>query len=592
MRFDERVPFIINKLIDRLNLFTNTNHANYPDFSNSLNIEILSILKMYLLCNTIRNNQNKISQTTTNSIPSKIPEKCTDIDMQKYKESEPSKFHFDKSEFKKYDLANDLHLIHKYFIYRDLNNLLHILKKKLMKHYIFEHDQYKSSDYIPCVIYDKKSCPSNKSNSNSNSKCELVDDICVPRINGSDKNINNNPIDDCNAISNYGENLCNRTTNKQNQDCVWNELTHTCRNPEKENDPIECIDIKGNNFKKKCNELDDGNKCDYISKEVKGSNGNSHTYEFCYDKDLKKKNNMTCLNFSGILDDSNSNDKELLEKYNCNTKELKKTKYYYDPSFINDENVTNLDCGIFDNSDYLRDTNNLYNFRKDTDRKYLGNNIGLQQKLCENNTESQSQNSPKRCNFIKYNTFNNKTISKCMSKDIMMSPNFINDDDEATCRMLGYDYIGTQGNKKCMDIGSKCNDIKYKNLCNLRDNKCMWVDGYGYNSNSSNDLNERGYCVNQDLSELDNLIDDYHNEEISQKAKLINLSNEVSKMNTNEDILNKLKEKLKYKYYSISQSTEQPSYDGAQSLSLSGSQNPYPIPFPTLWATTSDRNMM
>ena len=547
LRFDERVPFIINTIIDRLNILTNENHVNYQEFSNSLNNEVLQILKKYLLCNTVRNTQyqsnNSASSSSLSSVDSAEQDQCTDIDRQRFTEPETTKLHFDRNKFKKYDLANDVHLIHKYFVSRDLTNLLHIFKKKLMKHYIFEHNQYKSQDYIPCVIYDTHSCPS----TGGNSKCDVIDNLCVPRVNGNDKNVNNNQIEDCNAISNYGANLCNRTTNKQNQDCIWNENTHTCRNPTQENDPVECIDIKGENFEDKCISLENssgGLKCDYFSKEVTDSDGNRHNYEFCYDKDLNKKNNMTCLNLSGILDDSNPTDRSLLEKYNCDTKIMKNTKYYYDPDFMDEEKVTNLECGIFDNSDYLRDKNNSYNFKKDTDRKYLGNNVDLQKKLCENNTETQAENSPRRCNFIKYNTFDNNTISKCMSKEILMSPNFINDDDEDTCRMLGYDYIGTQGNKKCIDIGAKCNDIKYKNLCDMRNNKCMWIEGYGYNSNSTNDLNERGYCVNQDLSELDNLIDDYHNEEISQIAKFRNLSNELAKINTNEDILNKLKQKL------------------------------------------------
>ena len=110
--------------------------------------------------------------------------------------------------------------------------------------------------------------------------------------------------------------------------------------------------------------------------------------------------------------------------------------------------------------------------------------------------------------------------------------------------MLGYDYIGNSNEKKCLDISAKCNDIKYKSLCNLRDNKCMWINGLSELSNNSGDLVERGYCVNQDLSELDSLIDDYHNEEISKIAKFRNLSNELNKINTNEEILKKLKQKM------------------------------------------------
>ena len=134
LRFDERVPFIINKLIDRLNLFTNTNHVNYQEFSNSLNIEVLQILKKYLLCNTVRNIQdqsnNSASSSSLSSVDSAEQDQCTDIDRQRFTEPETSKLHFDRNKFKKYDLANDVNLIHKYFVSRDLTNLLHIFKKK------------------------------------------------------------------------------------------------------------------------------------------------------------------------------------------------------------------------------------------------------------------------------------------------------------------------------------------------------------------------------------------------------------------------------------------------------------------------------
>ena len=73
----------------------------------------------------------------------------------------------------------------------------------------------------------------------------------------------------------------------------------------------------------------------------------------------------------------------------------------------------------------------------------------------------------------------------------------------------------------------------------------MWIKGYSDNSNNEDDLIERGYCVNQDLSELENLIDDYHNDEILKIAKFRNLRDELNKIKYNEEIVKRMKNKMK-----------------------------------------------
>lgn len=521
--FEEKVPFIINYLKEKFVEYHDNvnNNKQYDIFSGSVNKDMIEILIKYLSCN-----YNAL--TNTPNTP----------DCNVYLEDNITKLHFDNSKFEKYDIANDLHLIHKYFTNRDMTSLLNIFKQKLTKYYIYQHEQYKSQDYIPCVIYDKESCPSG----GFDSKCEVVENKCLPRVRDN-KNINNNPINDCNSISLYGKEVCNRTTNKELNDCVWNENMQKCMNPNETSQPITCDSLRGPGLENKCTDLKgtDGNAvCDYFSKTITNEDGTETKHEFCYDK--QKKNKMTCLNLSGIYDKNNSDDADVLTKYDCSTTNMGNTQFHYDDSLISEDRVKNLDCGVFDNSSYIRNKNNSYFFKKDEDRKYLVNDIDHQQEMCENLKENGNQQSPSKCKFIKYNNFNNQTLTKCMPKNIFLSSNYINNND--TCKMLGYDYIGNSNEKKCLDISAKCNDIKYKSLCNLRDNKCMWINGLSELSNNSGDLVERGYCVNQDLSELDSLIDDYHNEEISKIAKFRNLSAELNKINTNEEILKKLKQKM------------------------------------------------
>ena len=50
----------------------------------------------------------------------------------------------------------------------------------------------------------------------------------------------------------------------------------------------------------------------------------------------------------------------------------------------------------------------------------------------------------------------------------------------------------------------------------MRDNKCIWINGLSELSDNSKDLVERGYCVNQDLSELDNLIESFWNSQLDE----------------------------------------------------------------------------
>ena len=65
------------------------------------------------------------------------------------------------------------------------------------------------------------------------------------------KNINNNPTNDCNSAL-YGKEVRNRTTNKELNDWVWNEDMQKCMNPKtsETSQPATCDSLRGPQFRK------------------------------------------------------------------------------------------------------------------------------------------------------------------------------------------------------------------------------------------------------------------------------------------------------------------------------------------------------
>jgi len=455
--------------------------------------------------------------------------------------------HLENGKLTEYDIVGNSELIHKYFVGRDINNLMRLLYKILEKNYIIDNVNNKTDEKLPCVIYDENTC-----STFGIGKCEWdVDDtICIPKTQQD-----NNPIEDCNAISAYGTAYCEKTIDKDGNSCIYQATTNKCLNPGEDTN-IKCEDIaSGIDFQKKCSDLTDGEtkQCDYLKKTLTDSDGKETDYEFCIsiDEDITPKNPMTCLNFSSILDDKvtnpvkfntdDENDSSILTKYKCDKIEKNDVNYYYNPSLISKDKVENLDCGTFDNSNYIRNRNNPNEIKKQHNEKYRATDTKKQRSLCEGLTSRDSTNS--KCKFIEFNYYNNKPLTKCLPKNMNVSSNFIPDNDTATCNMMGYDSIGTLNKKKCIDIDSKCNDIKYKNVCDERDNTCFWNPGLNISSNNRKDKFERGYCMNMDIVGLEQVIDKYHNDEIEKIAVFRNLEAELNKLNKDKLVLNAMKEK-------------------------------------------------
>lgn len=464
----------------------------------------------------------------------------TSVDTEKYLEN---------GKLTEYDIVGNSELIHKYFVGRDINNLMRLLYKILEKKYIIDNNDNKTDDKLPCVIYDENTCDTNK--------CKWDDTICIPNTQQD-----NNPIDDCNSISAYGKAYCEITIDKDETVCKYQDKTHKCSNKSVDDNDIKCEDIAGDDeeFKTNCDSLTNGGgseKCDYLKKTLTDSDGKETDYEFCISKDeakgQKPKNPMTCLNFTSILDNTatnpvmfnesgdDENDSTILNKYDCTHTEKNGIKYYYNDTLIPKTYVENLDCGTFDNSNYIRNRNNTEDIKKQDNKKYRVTDIKKQKSLCEGITDRDSTNS--KCKFVEFNYYNNKPLTKCLPKTINVSSNFIPDNDTATCNMLGYDSIGTLDKKKCIDVDAKCNDIKYKNVCDERDNTCFWNPGLNRLSDNRTDKFERGYCMNMDIVGLEQVIDKYHSDEIEKIAMFRNLEADLNKLNKDKLVLTELRGK-------------------------------------------------
>ena len=76
---------------------------------------------------------------------------------------------------------------------------------------------------------------------------------------------------------------------------------------------------------------------------------------------------MTCLNFTGVLD--KNADSDTLDKYGCESKTHNSVDYFYNPSLTTESEIENLNCGLFDNSNYIRNFSKYRIFEKTTKSK-------------------------------------------------------------------------------------------------------------------------------------------------------------------------------------------------------------------------------
>ena len=85
-------------------------------------------------------------------------------------------------------------------------------------------------------------------------------------------------------------------------------------------------------------------------------------------------------------------------------------------------------------------------------------------------------------------------------------------------------------NNICINKNAKCGDLKYKQLCNYR-NDCHW-QSIGSHIVNENDLFERGYCNNIKSKELERIIDIVHRREMDKLIKIKDMTDNINKFKT------------------------------------------------------------
>ena len=383
------------------------------------------------------------------------------------------------------NLSNDKFnlLLYTKFMNKNINEFIDLLKNKLFDIEFEEKTEY---NFLPCLFYNKDNCPA--------SKCQFIDNTCLPK----EGNLPfNNKIDNCNALSIYGEKQCKLTKNKKNNGfCKWSAQHQKCLNP-LENP--KCEEIKNiDNCKDPCEvvNIDDNNK-------------------FCVTKD---SNSNICLSLTG-----SSASNEMLKKYNCDKKQSSSSSSNID-YYNNKDYKGELECELFDKSDFINGR------PKNPDEKILISDLQLLEKLCSNVLDDKGNN---KCRVLKIKELYGFPSMKCVNKDLELDANFV--DNEKDClKKENHAYMGKDGNKRCINLDAECGDVKYKSVCNLKGN-CFWQNS-GHNDN--------GYCKEIDFREYDQIFNNYLDKSINLMAIEKDLNNQYSKIDISEILKKKLNKKL------------------------------------------------
>lgn len=407
-----------------------------------------------------------------------------------------------------------IELLNHYIVKKDIEGVSQVILNIFEEKYIKKLDQYNDNiSKLPCLIYDKHNCP--------NDRCSFSENICHPKYNGNIPSNTNANVNSCGILSQYGKKYCESTKDNNDVYCKYDDKRNKCISLSESNEPLECHQIGGDtpdDFKNNCQSLkNEGNtsKCTY-----KKITKNDKTYNYCYDKNQKKRPSNICLGFS------NTDENQIPSELNCKIIRKNKDMFYSLPPNVEKYELSNL-CHLFDNSDTLGD-----NTPKTSDDKINIDSIDLQKQLCEG---------AGYCKFVEHNTYvsniNNdqkyrSKFTKCLPKDTEVDASYIDNPDidlkKIEC-LANPNNIWSDVNKICIDKTNKCSDTKYEKLCNYKAN-CHWTS-IGIHNSDSNDNFERGYCNKINTENIEKIIDMVHQKEINNLIKAKELEDKVNKIN-------------------------------------------------------------
>lgn len=541
---------------------------NYGNINSSFKLSILKLLLQYydytmdsqytdIIKNDSNLNSNELNElielNDDTCITSCVDGTCSTCD-----EDTPAerklKIRFNEIKVKQDNLFTEIILLNEdksikfgfYSINKQKRVLERLVDKLLIDIYLSVNGQYLGN--LACPLYEENVCPVSGSNSVCQKETDLHNEknICV------NKDTNNYLTSNCEVMNGYGRKMCESTkylNNGAEESCVYEDLTQKCVNPDTA-DILEeatqnkatfnkCHEIYNNDLgkmKDKCRYFD---KCNYkLAKDIEGNN-----VGVCYAIKEDDRPANFCLSISGLTNVTDTNPLSKKDpsddNYDCVEIEaygsLRLTSGGATFPYFNSSGVDNLECSMFDNSNFERNELDQRSPKNIGNKTYINSNDNLKQ-MCNGLVD---ENGSTKCQYVEFNrnipkSLNSKysKINMCLPRGISELPNDINPNlTEALCEGKG--HIWSDVNKICINPSEGSRAFNHEVYCNQFDNY-LWASGASGIDDNQEDF-EYGICkdISSSLNKVEDLIDNIHEKHIS---GLINL--DLAKEQVNEMIPN------------------------------------------------------
>lgn len=438
-----------------------------------------------------------------------------------------------------------------------------------------------SQNTLACSLYTNNNCPIIPFNTGEDSgdpeltsaalpeeilkryKCKLdstsfsnsMTPLCVNNEN------NRMSTTECSMLNGYGKEMCINTiyNNNPNNRCEYENLTQRCVNPG--GTALNAADINSPNSQS-VNGDAQNNKCHLIynsdlSEMERICNAQSScTFLRATDRGGKERGlcygpnpsqpaevpNNFCLSLSNLRTSGRSDITNLANARNCDLNlDAQQISRISKRNGLRDIDIK---CEAIDESHQKIDnqSNRVDKASRDKDvPTVLGNEN--QKQLC--NSLMNQDGDEQRCKYIEYTKYIPKDHNSKYEKIGMCIPNNNNFNLNVDLINNQNDCRDTQGNLMwsadpnniCVDLSSSCNNLKYKNLCNYKDN-CLWQ---ATPTDETFDENyEMGYCrdLTSSLDKIEDLIDNIHSKHVANVVKTSNIEHSIS------NIIPKFKNKI------------------------------------------------
>lgn len=401
---------------------------------------------------------------------------------------------------------------------------------------------------LACPLYEENVCPI----SGSNAICQREDDLHDTKNICVNKETNNYLSNNCQIMNGYGRKMCESTkylNNGEEQSCIYEDLTQKCVNPDTNTADIldeasqdtatfnKCHEIYNNDLVKmeeKCNSFD---KCRF----QKAKDMREEEVGVCYAKNKVDRPNNFCISLSGLTNVTDTNPLSKKDpsddNFDCvkieDQSEIRLTPSGTEFPYFNSSGVDNLECSMFDNSNFERNERGQLIDKSEDNKNYINSNNSLKE-LCNGIYDDVAHTG--KCQYVEFNrnipkSLNSKysKINMCLPRDYSNLPNDVNPNiNKASCEGNGHIYSDV--NRICINPSEGSRAFKHKEYCNQFDNY-LWASGASGIDDTEEDF-EYGICkdISNPLNKVEDLIDNIHEKHISSLINLDIVNEKVNEM--------------------------------------------------------------